>query len=354
MEYIKWNKCIQPNEVNYTKGKDGKYKLEWNHLPEPGRETFNIKCGKCWYCLMLHTLGWAYRLTEEAKQWKKKCFMTLTYNNENLPTNNSLIKKHHQNFIKKIRKVIAPEKLRYFLTGEYGIKGGRAHLHIITFNYLPNDLEYLKTTKNGDMLYTSKIIEKIWGKGFISIGINMSFDNMKYMSKYMSKINDYDIFTQTKPYIAMSKKPGIGYNAVCEYETIPNSRNAIKITNFKKEIYNTDKIYFEGKILNVPPYFDKLAEKSGINIKKIKDKRKIQNQLKTKNYKVTEEEKKLYQWQMKNNKYKLKHLFELSDKQIKIWKEQGSQNFKTLQHRLNSWYKYKEKEFTHKKLKINL
>lgn len=67
-------------------------------------------------------------------------FLTLTYNNENLPRDFSLHKEHLQLFWKRVRKRL-PEgrKIKYYNCGEYGdkptlpYKHGRPHYHAIVF-----------------------------------------------------------------------------------------------------------------------------------------------------------------------------------------------------------------------------
>lgn len=142
---------------------------------------------------------WTTRLTMESKQWKKNCFVTLTYNNVNLPKNQSLIKKDLQNFMKRLRyyekglqkwenpknqKIEKP--IRYFACGEYGPKGGRPHYHMAIFNYIPDDLKPYKQNHNDDMLYTSTKLQKIWGKGFVIIG-HLEPQSASYIARYVQK-----------------------------------------------------------------------------------------------------------------------------------------------------------------------
>lgn len=78
-----------------------------------------IPCGKCEGCLIDKSNSWSTRCMLEAKNWPKNCFITLTYNNKNLPKNRTLVKKDLQNFWKRLRKT-QEGPIRYLACGEYG------------------------------------------------------------------------------------------------------------------------------------------------------------------------------------------------------------------------------------------
>ena len=65
----------------------------------------------------------------------KTRFLTLTYADEHLPPNGSLVVADLQKFIKRLRKHYAKRnngiKLRYYACGEYGDRYGRPHYHAI-------------------------------------------------------------------------------------------------------------------------------------------------------------------------------------------------------------------------------
>ena len=126
-----------------------------------------IPCGKCIGCRLDKANDWATRCTAEAKQWKTNCFITLTYNDEKIPKNNSLRKKDLKDFWKRLRyyhkgiekrywKGKEEYPIRYFSCGEYGGQTGRPHYHAGIFNWKPTDLKLYKTNIQGDKLYTSE------------------------------------------------------------------------------------------------------------------------------------------------------------------------------------------------------
>lgn len=167
-----------------------------------GREKIEIPCGHCLGCRLDHANMWATRITMEAKTWKKCCFVTLTYNNPNLPIKNgrpTLRKKDLQDFLKRLRyyekgksewvnpKTGEYEKpIRYFACGEYGPKGGRPHYHLAIFNWEPDDLKLYKLNKHGDPSFKSKKLQKIWGKGFVVVE-ELNFNTAAYIARYVQK-----------------------------------------------------------------------------------------------------------------------------------------------------------------------
>ena len=169
----------------------------------PGREKIEIPCGHCLGCRLDHANMWATRITLEAKNWKKCCFITLTYNNPNLPINKhglpTLIKKDLQDFMKRLRYYEKGTEewtnpttgkkehpIRFFACGEYGPKGGRPHYHLAIFNWEPDDLKLYKLNKHGDPIFTSKKLYKIWGKGFCPVE-ELNFNTASYIARYVQK-----------------------------------------------------------------------------------------------------------------------------------------------------------------------
>lgn len=64
-------------------------------------------------------MEWAVRCVHEAKFHEKSMFITLTYDEKNVPEDYGLHHEHFQKFIRSFRKRTG-EKLRYFMCGEYG------------------------------------------------------------------------------------------------------------------------------------------------------------------------------------------------------------------------------------------
>ena len=193
-------------------------------------------------------------------------FITLTYNNENLPDDYSISKPVLQKFFKRLRKYTGA-KLRYFACGEYGEKNNRPHYHAIIFGYDFPDKQLYTKTANGDLLFRSPLLEKAWPYGFSTIG-EATFESAAYVARYVMKKRKGDddhkdkhgktnkehyqlvdsdsgeIFNISPEFCLMSRRPGIGRQWLETFKT------------------DTDKdfITVRGKKMSLPKYYDNLLE----------------------------------------------------------------------------------------------
>lgn len=253
-------------------------------------EAQKIPCGVCPQCRIDQSKEWAMRCMMEAKEYKENYFITLTYDEMHKPYNEQkedsngkiyeddgtwngyLEKKDLSAFLKRLREYWSREYghdgIRFFGCGEYGSQTKRPHYHAIIFN-LPipvEELKVLKITKNGQVLYTSELIERLWGKGLISIG-EVTLESAAYVARYSLKKRTgkraeewYCEQGQTPEFVNMSRRPGIARNYYEEK---------------KKEIYKEDEMII-GKLQRIPPkYFDKLYDiEYPEEMEKIRKKRK--------------------------------------------------------------------------------
>lgn len=213
-----------------------------------------VSCGQCLECLKGQSQKWALRCLSEARKYSDVCFITLTYNEAHKPDCGSLKRSDLQNFMKRLRKFVAPKKIRFFYCGEYGKRGLRPHYHIMIFGWKPNDLVFWK--KDGkDPLFRSRIIEKLWsvyscdelGKsyfdsiGFSTVG-DITFDTAMYCAKYLQKTQPTPPGC-CPPFTGMSRRPGLGIDLLSPQLLIDGG------------------LYYRGKSVSVPRYFiDKLSE----------------------------------------------------------------------------------------------
>ena len=201
---------------------------------------FPVPCGKCVECRIMNSDVWAYRCMFESRYHKRSCFLTLTYNEENLPLNGNLCKKDFQDFMKRLRFYLDKQgvKIRYFGCGEYGAKRQRPHYHIIIFGWQPDDLQFWKLS-DGIPLYLSEFLARVWKKGFISVG-RLSLKTVRYCSKYLVGAPD-NYAPLVSPFTLCSRRPGIGL------QSIP------------KSVFESNKLWYDGRFIRTPKcYRDKM------------------------------------------------------------------------------------------------
>lgn len=255
--------------------KNGKRKIVFNpkYAVDDGEVT--VACGQCLGCRLERSRQWAIRCMHEAQMHDHNCFITLTYNEENLPYPPSLNVKHYQDFMKRFRKKYSDAKIRFYHCGEYGDENQRPHYHAIIFGFDFPDKVLFKESFNGDNYYISESLNKLWGKGYCIIG-EVTFESAAYVARYiMKKVNGdkaEDHYTTVDPdtgelfsikpeYTTMSRRPGIGRDWYDKY---------------KSDVYPSDFVIVRGRRMRPPKYYDDLlSEDDGGEYDYIKYQREI-------------------------------------------------------------------------------
>lgn len=236
-------------------------------------------CGKCGQCLTNKGNEWKMRLNMESQYAHSTTFVTLTYQDSEIPYSEqsleTVVKSHLQKFIKRVRKHqdtnkslkknwaktckalrhtdTEIKKIRYYSVGEYGGRFGRPHYHITFFNLYP-------PTRNA--------LQKLWtdpqtGNPYGSIDIiTIDTGHIDYISKFhinkhakgRNKKDGYTEWVKGKqithlpqrqpPFSLMSLKPALGTEGIMAK---------------KQEIYDTDLLTLNGIPQRLPQVFkDKL------------------------------------------------------------------------------------------------
>lgn len=245
------------------------------HPKDKPSDIVTVSCGNCLECLQARSREWAFRIVDECRSYDQNCFITLTYNNDNLPDDNSVSRREVQLFMKRLRKRLSPLKVRFFACGEYGSHYSRPHYHIIIFGWFPSDAVFFQR-KDGVELYRSKTIESVWMKGYSTVG-NVTYESALYCAKYMNKLEFRHTKTLTPPFVQMSNRPGIGYNSVYRCDS------------------NSDKIYLNGKWIKIPRYYLKVMERDGIYVDGIKERRRLQGEMVAKTVDLDKKRKRYYE-----------------------------------------------------------
>lgn len=96
-------------------------------------DGLTVPCGKCLFCRIHKRKEWSVRMLHELGEHNDNSFITLTYQDCNLPDNSSLSCRHLQLFFKRLRKNLDGRRIKYFACGEYGPRTNRPHYHAILF-----------------------------------------------------------------------------------------------------------------------------------------------------------------------------------------------------------------------------
>lgn len=218
----------------------------------------------------------------EAQMHDLSIFCTLTYSEEKIPEGGTLMKSHFQGFMKRLRK-LHKKPIRFFHCGEYGETNPRTgrvdgelhrpHYHAILYGISFADKKWYKNNAQGDPLFTSETLDKIWTHGHCNFGA-VTTESCNYVARYLMKkvngeaaparyrklnLNTGEIFQVQPEYITMSNRPGIGASWYDKYGS---------------DVFPSDTVVTNGKE-QLPPryYLRRLASASPKAEAKIKFKR---------------------------------------------------------------------------------
>lgn len=251
-------------------GNNSKFNRLKFELDHEGK-IMDLPCRNCISCRLNYTRNWAVRIMHESKLWDSNEFVTLTYNNDNLPENQNLNYRDVQLFLKRLRKKYSQDRIRFVCAGEYGEQLGRPHYHLIIFNMFFADRKKRHTDLSNYPHYTSQILSDLWGLGHSVIG-TVTPESASYVSGYiMKKINGQlkaqhyqyvnietgEIVTKRQEFFTMSRRPGIASNW---------------FDQFHRDVFPSDEVFYKGKSVKPPPYYFNLLQKKDLELfEKIKE-----------------------------------------------------------------------------------
>lgn len=238
-----------------------KLKTAWTN-PSGGRPTphplsensteLKLPCNKCPECLKDYYTSWATRGSRELLRWESSVFITLTYDDDHLPKDNSLDKPELQRFLKRVKKYFGSTKenpIRQSYCGEYGGKTLRPHYHLILYNCDFTDKKPHYKTDQGHQVYQSKILSQLWGKGFAEFGYATPA-SVAYLTKYILKKK----LRSERRTPLIIERDGITYEVAHEF--IEHSRNpgigaSLRQSSTLKKGY----LYVDGLKKKLPKYY---------------------------------------------------------------------------------------------------
>ncbi len=253
----------------------------------------NVPCSSCIGCRTDRRKEWAARIMHEASGYKNNSFLTLTYNDEHLPNDGSLIKSHHQKFMKRLRQRYPKTTMKYYMCGEYGEGNNRPHYHSCLFNMAFPD-EILWSNNHGLPLYTSEILEDTWKYGFAKIG-NLDYQAAEYVAGYvLKKITG----TQADDHYRRYDDRGNAYWLQEEYNAMSKGIGENWIKKYWRDVYPSDEMPIPGVgIVRSPPrYYEKIME--GID-------EQVMHEVKTNRAKFAKSHPELYTRDHQNAQYQI-------------------------------------------------
>lgn len=250
-------------------------------------EYIDIPCRKCIGCRLDYSRQWADRLMIELQRHDSAWFVTLTYDENNVPhavrpstgeiePYSTLIKRDCQLFMKRLRKAhqkLYPDNhLMYYLAGEYGEISGRPHYHAIIFDLVLNDLK-LWSRVNGFQYFTSEWLQSIWKLGRVIVA-HVTWDTCAYTARYI-----------VKKQLGKAAKEEYYENGILPEFSLVSTKPAISKIYFEESILqskifgNVESLHLStsegGREVRFPKYWDRLYERIDPDgLSEIKDSRK--------------------------------------------------------------------------------
>jgi hypothetical protein len=214
-----------------------------------------VPCGHCLGCRADQARDWSIRIMHETQMHEQSWFLTLTYSNEEIPTNGSLNPAHLQAFFKALRRDHPPKSISYYACGEYGERTQRPHYHAVLYGVDFLDRAFLRHPSSGPV-WRSQTLESYWPHGlseFSTVTPGSAAYVAGYVRKKVSQKADPNHYTRvdpdtgelielTKEFNRMSLKPAIGKRWIEKYWS---------------EVYPTDQVVVAGRTFRPPRYYDK-------------------------------------------------------------------------------------------------
>lgn len=193
-----------------------------------------VPCNHCISCRIAYAREWSVRLMNEYEtSFGKGSFITLTYSDDNLPSDMSIHKDELQRFFKRLRKKLGKHKIKYYACGEYGEKGHRPHYHAIVFGLSVMDM--------------SIVLPDCWKLGFYKI-MPVYYESCKYVCQYVMKKYNGDVAKEVygdKEIPFRLSSLGLGKDYALKYRDEILSQGGVRMSGINKGLPKYYKILYE-------------------------------------------------------------------------------------------------------------
>lgn len=236
-----------------------------------------LPCNRCVGCRLERSRMMAVRCMHENQMHEVSSFVTLTYDHRYLPLFGSLHYPDFQSFMKRLNYYHQrdnEQNVRFYMSGEYGEDGGRPHYHALLFGCAFIDQKRHKKNKEGQWLFVSDTLDRIWGMGQCLIGA-VTWQSAAYCARYvMDKVigdraeaayrvvlDDGEIFWREPEFNHMSLRPGIG---------------ATWLDRYSADVYPSGQVSINGVRAKAPRYYDlRFAKVQPDIVESVQEKRQV-------------------------------------------------------------------------------
>lgn len=223
------------------------------------RDNQQVPCGNCLGCRAEQGRQWAVRMMHEAQMHQHSWFLTLTYDDDNLPENGTLVPEHFRSFVKSVRRDQPPGSVSFFGCGEYGDQRRRPHYHAVLYGVEFFD-RYLHTHRSGNPVWRSETLERYWNRGLSEFS-NVTMGSASYVASYVRK--KVEARENEDYYIRVVPETGELVEVAPEFARM-SLRPAIGrrwIERYWRDVYPSDCVVVDGVEAKPPRYYDKWLEK---------------------------------------------------------------------------------------------
>lgn len=255
--------CRRP----YIRDPTGKILVRGRDMGFKTTDGIPFPCGQCLACRINRRRVWTLRLMLENYYHDKAAFVTLTYNDDDLPYTvdglPSLCKQDLQLWLKRLRKRFGGYQIRYYAAGEYGTRTHRPHYHVILYGIGPEQLDpqfALYGGKSGGIKGLEKRVTPLsltWPYGIVHVG-EVTRESIQYVAGYVTKKFTKKGDGYAPEFSVMSRRPGIGSRAVADVAAVLQHYNIAEKT--QRELRIDGKKWPLGRYLQA-----KLAETLGVD-----------------------------------------------------------------------------------------
>lgn len=190
--------------------------------PYPGG-TGLYGCGQCLPCRINRSRLWMNRQLLESFSHDQNMFVTLTYDDQNLPDHNSLVPAHLRLWLKRLRKAVSPRTFKFYGVGEYGQSGTRGinpHYHVSLFGLSGNTTEHGRGNRRFySHTLDAEVVQATWKKGqtfSAEFNAKTALYTCGYIVKRLTSHSDPRLQGRHPEFARMSNRPGLGAELVKE------------------------------------------------------------------------------------------------------------------------------------------